>query len=421
METCSLPSCYYYGYRFARETPKKHSKRKASSSTHTTGKKRKISRFHCNVCITNYEGRNEFTSNPLEETDEVIEDCLRKYEDYIRGRVDFTQKLDKLESKTLDYSCTPEPRDVDVLVKLLEEKKIYIIRKKLEKAGLHVKEHEDLVGISKANALEMSQRFLAYASRLDRTNIFYFEPEMYMMLKKFWGGEGIEYWPAYTNSGRVYFIVGLYNREQPLGPFWDEQLNVDDIKHLPIPDEPCKIRYPPSKKTLLLFAQKLQTVMEWNMCQFKVSLKRSMDYHILHRMIAKRVGRVCGIDMSDHDLTKTRLIHVALAYIHHWPEDKDRDQELLDLAKIVVKIGHCEMEDHHPEYEVTGRGIVDVQKLFVDRIAVHLHKDKRDELSGWDVGSEFIPTEYKDIWHNFKALYGHVDLYDEVFKTLHLG
>ena len=73
METCSLPSCYYYGYQFARETPKKHSKRKASSSTHTTGKKRKISRFHCNVCITNYEERNEFTSNPLEETDEVIE------------------------------------------------------------------------------------------------------------------------------------------------------------------------------------------------------------------------------------------------------------------------------------------------------------------------------------------------------------
>jgi len=51
------------------------------------------------------------------------EERLKKFENYMRGRVDLMLDLPKLEGETLGCWCKPKKCHGDILIKLLEERK----------------------------------------------------------------------------------------------------------------------------------------------------------------------------------------------------------------------------------------------------------------------------------------------------------
>ena len=123
--------------------------------------------------------------------------------------------------------------------------------------------------------------------------------------------------------------------------------------------------------------------------------------------------------MLDHDLTKSRLVQVALAYCWEWPKWAPSDRRMKTLAMAFIRKGHCEMEDHHPEYEVVGHGPLSMHKLFADRLAVHLQKDPRDDRGGWAILPHYIPEKCEMAWETFRAAYGHINLYTEALDIAH--
>ena len=65
-------------------------------------------------------------------------------------------------------------------------------------------------------------------------------------------------------------------------------------------------------------------------------------YLALHRRIVREVGNILGTDMNDHDLTKSRVVQIALGYVHHWEgprEDTDEERALKDLGFDCIKAG----------------------------------------------------------------------------------
>ena len=86
------------------------------------------------------------------------------------------------------------------------------------------------------------------------------------------------------------------------------------------------------------------------------------------------------------------------------------------MAKIAIRVGHCEKEDHHPEYHAKGKGEVDIIKLFVDRLSVHLQKDKRENKGGWDVDPVYIPAQYLEHFEKFCPGWNHIDTYENAYK-----
>ena len=70
--------------------------------------------------------------------------------------------------------------------------------------------------------------------------------------------------------------------------------------------------------------------------------------------------------------------------------------------------GHLEREKHHQEHDA-----INLKKLFLDRLCVHVQKDPRDSEFGWDVKLHFIPMGYWAAWYTFKRVYmkTNVDLY----------
>ena len=333
------------------------------------------------------------------------EDSLVKYANHIRHRM--WRRLNELEGKILGCWCDdPDECHGSVLIALLEQKKTRQLKGDLNRSGLNV-DPNDLGEIANAFDWAKDKRFLAYATRLDRTNVFYFQPQIYEAIKKIWGIPGPKYWKAHSNDGKTFFVVGLYNGAQPIGPFWDENA---DLSVLENPFAGCESMQ--QVKDIFVFAKSIQPYLSQQQSEFSKSLKFALNYHMLHRCLVRRVGNLTKVDMADHDLTKSRIVHIGLAYAYHWCGGQ-RDDQLLKLAGACVRAGHCSQEDHHPEFEVLGRGRVDTSKLFVDRVSVHVQKDPNDGELGWGVAKQWIPEEYQKAWSEFKSEHRHNDLYSE--------
>ena len=329
---------------------------------------------------------------------------LDNYAAYIRRRM--WHRLDELEGKLIGCWCDDlEECHGSVLVSLLEQKKMKKVKSGLSKAGLLV-EPDDLAEMITAFDWAKDELFLAYATRLDRTNIFYFQPEIFEAIKCIWGVVGPKYWRVMTNEGKIYYVVGLYDGLQPIGPFWSEGADMGVLRQGSIAG--CESM--PQVNDIFAFAKSLQTHLIRKPSEFGKSLKSALKYHTLHRCVVKRVGCLTGVDMADHDLTKSRIVHLALAYAYHW-EGGERDDQLLAMAGACVRAGHCSQENHHPEYFTAGNGAVDVNKLLVDRVSVHVQKDPDDYVHGWGVADQWIPRDMKEMWTDFKNTHKHKDLY----------
>ena len=337
------------------------------------------------------------------------ENPLEKYAAHVRRRL--WRDLDSLEGKLLGCWCENEHEcHGRVLVELLEEKKMKEINQNFLTCGLRV-DSSDLAEIRRAREWHTDPIFLAYATRLDRTNIFYFQPAVYKTIEQIWRVSGPPYWEAFTNDDDVYWVVGLLDGPQPIGPFWNDAAEVSFLEE----GRESLLAYQPSMPkvyNVFLFAKNVQTYIDTYGVLFSEALKEALHYHALHRCIVRRVGHLNEVDMDDHDLTKSRIVHVALAYAHHW-RDIPHDQRLLSLAMKAIVGGHSECEDHHPEFEEAEMGPVDALKLVVDRLSVHLQKDPVDKERGWQVDLKWIPDRYLNVWNTFKRANKHKDLYQE--------
>ena len=122
-----------------------------------------------------------------------------------------------------------------------------------------------------------------------------------------------------------------------------------------------------------------------------------MGYFSVHRGTVIEVGKLLHIDMNDNDVTKTHIVQIILC---HWPGGQTpSESQLMGLALDTTWAGHLEIESHHPEFERANAGLVDIQKLFTDRVCVHLQKDPQKIV--WDINVDFIPMVYRDEWFNF--------------------
>ena len=92
------------------------------------------------------------------------------------------------------------------------------------------------------------------------------------------------------------------------------------------------------------FASLLQTHIDENPEKFYQAMKAALFYHTLHRALVRKVGRLNQIDMDDHDLSKSRIVHVALAYSYHW-DDTPQDDDLKKLASTAIEAGHTSYEE----------------------------------------------------------------------------
>ena len=282
---------------------------------------------------------------------------------------------------------------------------IYYISRALEDSGIVLELNTAKIKQNIAYSIDWSNDliWLAYATRLDQSNIMFFLPDMYDALVKITGVD-CGYYEAYTKSGDITIrIVGIFEGEQPLGPFWDGsmQLPSGGISH-------CALR-------LLKFGQEAQKELQSRTMEWNISCRDSENYLTIHRKCVRAVGRVLDVDMEDHDLSKTRIVQAALGYMWHWVGDKSqRDESLMALAVDAIKAGHLELENHHPEYD----GVLDCDKMFTDRVAVHLQKDKPDAGNGWLLDPRFIPEQYRVQWECFKQKNRHLNMYKLVWDVI---
>ena len=348
-------------------------------------------------------------------------EALHKFEEYVRKSTFLWEHLDDLEGKVLGCWCHPGPCHGDVLARLLEEKKLGQIKKDLHSAGLKVLVESDLGEIRKARKWAESPLWLSHATRLDDTNIFYFTPAVFELLKQ--GAVGPDKWDVHTNDGMVYYVVGMFEGVQPLGPFYpippmERQIDFELEEGEMTDEEDSNTNA--LADVMKRFSEAVTPHIKNNPKAYHHAMTEATQYFRFHRVIVQEVGEVLGVDMRDHDLTKTRLVQVALAFCWHWPQwaQAAKDKNLKQLAQVLIKKGHLEQEDHHPEYaaaKVSERGVghVDAHKLFTDRVSVHLQKDPRDKSGGWDLNARFIPKELTPAWESFRENWRTVDLYAE--------
>ena len=242
----------------------------------------------------------------------------------------------------------------------------------------------------------------SWATKFDETGLVYFLPEVYDTLALL-TGKKLDYVQVWCGNQLLY-AVGFYRGELPFGPFWH-----DDFKF--------KMKFLDSRMArICIFAQCLQEELDAadsdRLQLWLKSFRESKDYFIMHRLIVRRVGHLLNIDMDDHDLSKSRMVQIALGFLWHWSGENDQSSHMKKLALDTVHAGHLEVEDHHPEHEKTGMGSVDVHKLFADRLSVHLQKDARDRHGGWNIHPNFIPPQYQKEWIAFFTRHMKIDLYE---------
>ena len=245
--------------------------------------------------------------------------------------------------------------------------------------------------------------WLAYATRLDQSPIMFYLPDLYDALVEI-TGEEFGFYQAYTISGDITLrILGVYEGNQPIGPFWYESMT--------LPEKGVSNR----AARLLEFGKAAQGELQFYEEEWQNSCRDSEKYLSIHRACVRRVGRVLGVDMDDHDITKTRIVQVALGFMWHWPGDKSmRKESLMRLAQDAIKAGHLELEDHHPEFQ----GKIDSEKMFADRLAVHLQKDLPDDGNGWLLNPRFIPEQNRVQWEEFRNKNKHLNMYELVWNII---
>ena len=63
--------------------------------------------------------------------------------------------------------------------------------------------------------------------------------------------------------------------------------------------------------------------------------------------IVRRVGELLDVDMDDHDLSKSRIVQIALGFLWHWPSAREVNDQLSHMKKLAldaVHAGHLEVE-----------------------------------------------------------------------------
>ena len=142
---------------------------------------------------------------------------------------------------------------------------------------------------------------------MDITGLMYFLPETYEMLASL-TGKRFDYVSAQWGDITLYIICFCYG-EQPFGPFWQGHF-LDHFKDLS-----------PRMKRICAFVKLLQKdidasnadkVYEWIR-----SYRKSESNLSLHREIVKQVGNLLEMDMNDQDLTKSRVVQIALGFLWH--------------------------------------------------------------------------------------------------------
>ena len=84
------------------------------------------------------------------------------------------------------------------------------------------------------------------------------------------------------------------------------------------------------------------------------SYRESESYLSLHRETVKQLGNLLEVDMNNHDLTKSRVVQIALGFLWHCGSERERSDELSHMKEVVldcIHAGHLKIEDHHPEHE----------------------------------------------------------------------
>ena len=175
----------------------------------------------------------------------------------------------------------------------------------------------------------------SWATKFDETDLIYYFPEVFELLILL-TGKKLDYVPVWCGNQ-----FGFYRGELPFGPFWH-----DDFKF--------KMKYVGGRMAhICAFAQCLQEELDVvdsdRIYLWLKSFRDSNDYLTMHRLIVRRVGHL-NIDMDDHDLTKSRIVQIALGFLWHWSGENDQSSHMKKLALDTVHAGHLEVENHHPEY-----------------------------------------------------------------------
>ena len=203
----------------------------------------------------------------------------------------------------------------------------------------------------------------SWATKFDETDLIYYLPEVFELLIPL-TGKKLDYVPVWCGNQLLY-AVGFYRGELPFGPFWH-----DDFKF--------KMKYVGGRMArICAFARCLQEELDVadsdRLYLWLKSFRDSNDYLTMHRLIVRRVGHLLNIDMDDHDLTKSRIVQIALGYLWHWSGENDQSSHMKRLALDTVHAGHLEVEDHHPEHGDGGGRPSSVMSLGVTSVGSHSH------------------------------------------------
>ena len=163
---------------------------------------------------------------------------------------------------------------------------------------------DDLNGAWKSNPY-----WVSWATRLDDTDLVYFLPEVYQTLALL-TDKAFDYVSVWYGEMHLY-LVGFYHGERSFGPFWHHSF-ADKMKYV----ESRMMR-------ICAFAQYLQENLNMSdINEWVKSHRESNCYLAIHRRIVRRVEQLLGVDMKDHDLSKSRIVQIALGFLWHWPADR---------------------------------------------------------------------------------------------------